>query len=172
MDIIEIISSHEIHNTIEPYFKKYGYADLCRFHQDESENGHLIIRYNNQERQYSVPIRLGEVIDQVNFYKAKKRKHLALPQFGEYTLNPDQFFLFNEHKNISLTEKEVEILIHLYENKGEVVTRDELLDTIWNYAQNVETHTLETHIYRLRQKIEKDPTQPRILKTEDDGYKV
>lgn len=172
MGTIEIISSHEIQNTLEPYFVKHGYADLCCFHKDDSENGRVTIRYRNQERQYSTPVRLGDIIDQVNSYKNKEHNHVTLPQFGEYTLHHEQFFLTNGHKTISLTEKEVEILTHLHENKGKVIARDVLLHTIWNYAQNVETHTLETHIYRLRQKIEDDPTQPKILITDGDGYMV
>lgn len=69
-----------------------------------------------------------------------------------------------------LTEKETGILIRLYESNGQTVTRDELLDSVWKYAEGVETHTLETHMYRLRQKIEADPSQPIMLVTTENGY--
>lgn len=73
---------------------------------------------------------------------------------------------------LRLTEKEVEILRFLHEARGETVTRDELLQKVWAYAKDVETHTLETHIYRLRQKIEADPAMPKILLTRENGYAV
>lgn len=73
---------------------------------------------------------------------------------------------------LRLTEKEVEILRFLHEANGETVSRDELLQKVWAYAKDVETHTLETHIYRLRQKIEADPANPQILLTRESGYAV
>ncbi len=70
---------------------------------------------------------------------------------------------------IRLTEKETDLLWYLKE-KGAPASRDELLDQIWGYADDTETHTIETHIYRLRQKIEPDPSSPSILVTQDNGY--
>jgi DNA-binding response OmpR family regulator len=72
---------------------------------------------------------------------------------------------------IRLTEKETRLICFLKE-KGGYVSRDELLGTIWGYVDGVETHTLETHIYRLRQKIEKNPSIPEIILTKDDGYMI
>jgi hypothetical protein len=74
-------------------------------------------------------------------------------------------------KSVSLTEKESAILIYLAQKK-EPVTRDDLLRDVWNYAADVDTHTIETHIYRLRQKIETDPEKPKILLTRKDGYQL
>lgn len=73
---------------------------------------------------------------------------------------------------IRLTEKEVAILCCLKESGGSSVSRQALLDAVWAYAEGVETHTLETHIYRLRQKIEADPSSPKILLTAEDGYRL
>jgi len=70
-----------------------------------------------------------------------------------------------------LTEKETAILAYL-KSAGGAVTREELLHHVWAYAHDVETHTLETHIYRLRQKIEIDPSNPKILLTQEDGYSI
>ena len=71
---------------------------------------------------------------------------------------------------IILTDLECDILIHLAQSEGQSVSRNELLQNVWGYNAAVETHTLETHIYRLRQKIEVDPSDPQILMTRDDGY--
>jgi DNA-binding response OmpR family regulator len=81
--------------------------------------------------------------------------------------------LVNEKdRKIRLTEKEASILKYLYRAGGKPVTRDVLLDEVWGYNSGVTTHTLETHVYRLRQKIEPNPSQATILLTESGGYRL
>lgn len=75
-------------------------------------------------------------------------------------------------KKICLTEKETNILKFLYRAPDGVVPRDVLLHEVWGYNAGVTTHTLETHIYRLRQKIEPDPSNARLLVTESGGYRL
>ena len=75
-------------------------------------------------------------------------------------------------QKLRLTEKETAILRYLYRAGEKVVTRDILLQEVWGYNSHVTTHTLETHIYRLRQKIERDPAVARLLVTEAGGYKL
>jgi len=71
-----------------------------------------------------------------------------------------------------LTDKETAILKYLYRAGDRIVGRDVLLDEVWGYNANVTTHTLETHVYRLRQKIEPDPSSAQILVTEPGGYRL
>ena len=71
-----------------------------------------------------------------------------------------------------MTDKEAQILKFLYLHGDRVVSRDELLDEVWGYNAGVTTHTLETHVYRLRQKIENDPSNAEILVTEPGGYRL
>ncbi len=83
-----------------------------------------------------------------------------------------KFSWTNRKKKIRLTEKETSILKYLYRAGSKVVGRDTLLAEVWGYNSGVTTHTLETHIYRLRQKIELDPSSAEILVTEAGGYRL
>ena len=97
----------------------------------------------------------------------------AVFQIGEYTFRPSSKHLINKKGGkLRLTEKETAILRFLYRAGQQVVTRDTLLREVWGYNANVTTHTLETHIYRLRQKIERDPASAQLLVTDAGGYKL
>jgi DNA-binding response OmpR family regulator len=109
--------------------------------------------------------------------RAQLRQHEqsedAVFTIGHYTFKPASKLLVDEKgAKIRLTEKETSILKFLYRAGEKVVTRDVLLQEVWGYNSGVTTHTLETHIYRLRQKIEKDPSQAELLVTETGGYKL
>ena len=94
-------------------------------------------------------------------------------QIGQYVFRPSAKQLVGQKGNkLRLTEKETAILRHLYRAGSQVVTREILLSEVWGYNSNVTTHTLETHIYRLRQKIERDPSNSQLLITEGGGYKL
>ncbi|MFY0681905.1 MAG: response regulator transcription factor [Thalassovita sp.] len=97
----------------------------------------------------------------------------AVFQLGPYSFRPAlKVLVTDDEKKIRLTEKETNILKFLYRSSDGVVPRDILLHEVWGYNAGVTTHTLETHIYRLRQKIEPDPSNARILITESGGYKL
>ena len=97
----------------------------------------------------------------------------AVFTIGSYTFKPASKLLLDEQGGkVRLTEKETSILKYLYRAGEKVVTRDVLLAEVWGYNSGVTTHTLETHIYRLRQKIEKDPSNAELLVTETGGYKL
>jgi DNA-binding response OmpR family regulator len=109
--------------------------------------------------------------------RAQLRQHEqsedAVFQLGPYTFKPAMKMLLTEdEKKIRLTEKETNILKFLYRAQDGVVARDVLLHEVWGYNAGVTTHTLETHIYRLRQKIEPDPSNARLLVTESGGYRL
>ena len=92
---------------------------------------------------------------------------------GPYEFHPAMKLLVREDdRKIRLTEKETNILKYLYRAGGKSVPRDELLSEVWGYNAAVTTHTLETHVYRLRQKIEPDPSNARLLLTETGGYRL
>ncbi|MEM9030423.1 MAG: response regulator transcription factor [Pseudomonadota bacterium] len=109
--------------------------------------------------------------------RAQLRQHEqsedAVFTIGPYTFKPASKMLVEDGgAKVRLTEKETSILKYLYRAGEKVVTRDVLLHEVWGYNAGVTTHTLETHIYRLRQKIEKDPSNAELLVTETGGYKL
>jgi DNA-binding response OmpR family regulator len=98
----------------------------------------------------------------------------AVFTLGPYSFRPAVKLLVDEAANrkIRLTEKEAAILKYLYRAGDKPVDRDTLLGEVWGYNAGVTTHTLETHVYRLRQKIERDPSNAEILVTEPGGYRL
>ena len=109
--------------------------------------------------------------------RAQLRQHEqsedAVFNIGTFTFKPASKMLIDQRgSKIRLTEKETSILKFLYRAGEKAVTRDGLLHEAWGHNANVTTHTLETHIYRLRQKIEKDPSSAELLVTEMGGYKL
>jgi DNA-binding response OmpR family regulator len=97
----------------------------------------------------------------------------AIFAIGPYKFWPASKLLLNqEGRKLRLTEKETSILRYLYRAGERPASRERLLQEVWSYNSGVTTHTLETHIYRLRQKIEKDATAPAILVTAPGGYKL
>lgn len=171
---ITIFADDLTRQALEIHTKRLGLEDFCQF-ENHMENV-VIIRYGTDEALFDMPVRIGQIIDQINRFKVKAAKtHSARLALGSHTLNVNSgTFRHCDDKDgekaIQLTEKEVELLCYLHKNKDRTVPREELLNAIWGYAENVETHTLETHIYRLRQKIEKKPAEPLLLKKEDNGY--
>ncbi len=92
---------------------------------------------------------------------------------GHYSFQPAAKLLKTEDgAKVRLTDKETSILKYLYRQGPRTISRDVLLKEVWGYNNRVTTHTLETHIYRLRQKIERDPTNARLLVTEEGGYRL
>ena len=97
----------------------------------------------------------------------------AVFRLGPYEVRPASKLLIDEkQRKIRLTEKETNILKYLYRAGEKPVSREELLTEVWGYNAGVTTHTLETHVYRLRQKIEPDPANARLLLTEAGGYRL
>jgi DNA-binding response OmpR family regulator len=118
----------------------------------------------------------------LNVLLARLRAHLrqsehrddAVFAIGPYTFQPGAKLMTDQtrRKKVRLTEKETAILRYLYHAGDRAIGRATLLDEVWGYNAGVTTHTLETHVYRLRQKIERDPANAKILITEPGGYRL
>lgn len=116
-----------------------------------------------------IPVRAGEALDRIRRRIAVLRGGEPLT-FGPYVLDSGGELTRAGESAARLTEKEAEILRVLRRANGEAVEKEVLLSQVWGYVEGLETHTLETHIYRLRQKIEKDASNPQWLVTRDNGY--
>ena len=121
------------------------------------------------------PFRIGVLLARL---RAHLRQHAqsddAVLTIGPYSFQPSAKLLVDPQRKgkIRLTEKEAAILKYLYRAGTRVIGRETLLHEVWGYNPGVNTHTLETHVYRLRQKIERDPTRAEILITEPGGYRL
>jgi len=135
----------------------------------EKENGAIL-----QDAQIiSKPLGLGMFLDALRaatmlFGKTQS----GCLDFGNYILYPGQKEIVDivTEEVCKLTEKEVDIIKYLYKNSGKYVSKQDLLKDVWGYADDATTHTVETHIYRLRQKVENGKEQ--LIETSEGGYKL
>ncbi|MCA0203552.1 MULTISPECIES: response regulator transcription factor [Pararhodobacter] len=119
---------------------------------------------------FKFPVLLARIRAQLRQHEQSEN---AVFQLGEYQFKPAQKMLVDpKERKIRLTEKETNILKFLYRAPDGLAPREVLLHEVWGYNAGVTTHTLETHIYRLRQKIESDPSNARLLVTEPGGYRL
>jgi DNA-binding response OmpR family regulator len=121
------------------------------------------------------PFRVQELIARIRTQlRGFESSDDAVFTIGPYLFRPATKSLVEAggNRRIHLTAKEVSLLKFLHRAGDRVVDRQELLNEVWGYNTAVTTHTLETHVYRLRQKIERDPTDPCLLVTHRHGYRL
>jgi len=121
------------------------------------------------------PFRIGVLLARLRAHlRQHEQSEDAVFTIGPYTFKPSAKLLLDPEtqSKVRLTEKEAAILKYLYRAGRKAIGRDTLLHEVWGYNPNVTTHTLETHVYRLRQKIERNPSRAEILVTEAGGYRL
>jgi DNA-binding response OmpR family regulator len=121
------------------------------------------------------PFRIGVLMARLRAHvREHEQSEYAVFQIGPYSFRPAAKLMLDTEndKKVRLTDKETEIIKFLYLAGERVVGRDVLLGEVWGYNAGVTTHTLETHVYRLRQKIERDPSNAVLLVTEPNGYRL
>ena len=121
------------------------------------------------------PFRLSVLLARLRAHlRQSDHSDAAVFMIGPFTFRPGAKLLTDQsgRRKVRLTEKETAILKYLYRAGDRAIGRDTLLDEVWGYNAGVTTHTLETHVYRLRQKIERDPARADILVTEAGGYRL
>lgn len=114
---------------------------------------------------------LDELHSCINIFENSSDGYIS---FNRYVVRPIKKDIINQRNKevVKLTEKEVAILKYLYKNRDRIVSKNELLQEVWCYAPDVTTHTIETHIYRLRQKVEHDDAEAQLIMTVDGGYQL
>jgi DNA-binding CsgD family transcriptional regulator len=117
--------------------------------------------------------RLGAILRQAQQMLDEPVLYLDDFPVGPYIFQPQEKALARQgQQDIALTDKEADILVYLAKRRDAAVSRDELLRHVWRYQEGIDTHTLETHIYRLRQKMEVSAEQPTLLVTVEGGYRL
>jgi len=155
--------------------RKNGFAGPIIMLTAQDTDSDMILGLESGANDYvTKPFRIAVLLARI---RAQLRQHEqsedAVFTIGPYTFKPaGKLLLDPKGGKIRLTEKETSILKYLYRAGQSVITRDVLLHEVWGYNAGVTTHTLETHIYRLRQKIEQDPSNAELLVTEAGGYKL
>ena len=152
---------------------RYGVkADISR----AGQSIHVIAGDGALDKGYALPLRLGVVLDDYARATEKTaREKLGAVKLGSgIVLDLDKGFVFDSggQELARLTEREMDVLRFLMKEPKAKTLKSSLLKKVWGYSQELETHTLETHIYRLRQKVEPNPETPVNLITMDDGYRL
>ena len=120
---------------------------------------------------FSLQSFLDELQSGINLYENSESGYLY---FNDYVVKPVNKEIYNNRNNetVKLTEKEVSILKYLYKTRDRIVSKNELLQEVWDYSPEVTTHTIETHIYRLRQKVEHEDAEAQLILTAEGGYQL
>ena len=131
-----------------------------------------ILKIQNQIILKNLPLKISKIIETINikFLKIKFNQQSDI-YLGNYKLNLNSRKIFDEYKELSLTEKEADIIIFL-KNSKKSVSIDELQTHVWGHSSKLETHTVETHIYRLRKKISNKFNNSDFIKSTKLGYNI
>ena len=142
---------------------------------DESDDRNIVLGLEAGANDYvTKPFRFAVLLARIRAHlKQHARNEDVIIKLGPYQFQPSANVLIEKDGGrIRLTAKETSILKFLYRSSTNLASRDVLLREVWGYKPNTATHTLETHIYRLRQKIEPDPANANLLRTEAGGYRL
>ena len=149
-----------------------------QFREDFSKKNMVVItelkkiKFENQIKVEEFPINIQKLIEIINvqFLKNKFNQQNSL-KVGEYSLNLNSRTISYLNKTLSLTEKEIKIITFL-KNLKKPVSVEKLQSEVWGYRSKLETHTVETHVYRLRKKIEKNFNDKSFIMSLKNGYKI
>ena len=138
---------------------------LVTFHDDENNDpSSLVIK--------KFPIKLEKLIQLINIQFLKNKFNLQSDiQVGKYKLNMNSREMIKGRDKLNLTEREINLIIFLFETDMPVRI-DKLQKEVWDYSSELETHTVETHIYRLRKKIKDKFKDNNFIRSFKDGYKI
>ena len=120
----------------------------------------------------NLPIKIKDLMEKISIKIIKKNYNLKSNlKIGKYLLNINSREIFDQNKKVKLTEQEVKILVYL-NDIGSFVKINELQEKIWGYNIDLETHTVETHIHRLKKKFIEGFGDRKLIKSDRNGYKI
>ena len=142
----------------------------------KKNNNHLlsskIINSKNLVVIEDIPIRIGSLLDKINILLIKKKYNFQSKlNIKNYTIDLNSKIISNQISTLKLTEREIDIILFLKEKESPQSVND-LQNKIWNYSNNLETHTVETHIYRLRKKFKNHFKDNDFILSLKNGYKI
>ena len=167
-DSADIIVVDENTKVLEDLLQKDLKAPLIFLSSAEGSDNSKVY---NISKPFSLSLFLDNLKASINKFENSAEGVL---EFNRYVLYPIRKEILNLRNNetTKLTEKEVSIIKYLYKNKDKIVGKQDLMQEVWGYVADVATHTVETHIYRLRQKVEHDNPSAQLILTSDGGYQL
>ncbi len=158
----KIFNSNKINYAKLNFSNNDNYLILSSKNHDDIENCMII---NDK------PIKVKKLIEliNINFLKNKYVNQSEI-KVGKYKLNMNSREITNDKNKLSLTEREAEMILYINSKKN--VPIKELQDVVWSYVSDLETHTVETHIYRLRKKMNDIFKDDNFIKSEKNGYSI
>jgi hypothetical protein len=173
-EIKENLSFNIIKHDNEDDFIKYNYASPNNFLLITKSNKKILINKNLTKKNFldlcNFPLNINKLIELINIQLIKLKFNLQEKVIiNGYELNLNSKFLFKGNLSLKLTEKEIEIILYLNESRSKHDVLD-LQKNIWGYSAGMETHTVETHIYRLRKKINNKFNDAELILTGPNGY--
>lgn len=169
IDIADIIVIDQDRDMLDKVHKKNLKTPIIFLsNTDSSFNDSRIYQI---DKPFSLNVFLDKIRALINIFENSADGTL---EFNNYILRPSHKEILNLRNSevTKLTEKEVAIIKYLYKNKGKNISKMDLMQEVWGYAADVATHTVETHIYRLRQKVEHDDGNAQLILTSEGGYQL
>lgn len=169
--LIDMIILDEKSETLKNIRKIHARTPIILLQRNGDESVKPTLLNNVIFKPFALEELLNQIQASINLLDNSSAGYL---NFNKYIVRPIKKDIYNQRNQelLKLTEKEVAIIKYLYKCKDRVVTKNELLQEVWGYSPEVSTHTIETHIYRLRQKVEHNDIEAQLILTEDGGYRL
>jgi len=158
--VVQILNAHDLNNLIK---KNDNYSIVTNKTNIVNSNQLILDKF---------PLKISEITEKLNIYFLKKKfSDQSRILIKKYVINLNSREIFLKNKKLKLTEKEVDTIIYL-SKASEPITAGELQNNVWGYQADLETHTVETHIYRLRKKFLNFFNDSNFIISKKNGYKI
>ncbi len=128
--------------------------------------------FNNYHHQMNLPLKINDFISVIDDLRSKRKySDNSTIKLKNYILNKNERKLFKDSISIILTEKEVQFL-ELFVERKKILSKKEILERVWKYSSDTDTHTVETHVYRLRKKIKETFSDEKFILNNENGYSI